>query len=349
MRVPLPVLAAFPVVLVGCTRGVDRYTLERVVPQAGAMADVDRACALGASLGHVLASAGRGGEQPHLALLIAHTTAGFCSEGEAWEAELEAGRALAKLGESGAVDLPAVRDARIREARAHAQAARRFLASWQQLEARYGPVGEACPELPGDEGIIYLLGLYAGVNALLHDRAGDGSLGVHLDIPAAVARGAGCVNDEWFWYAPSAMQAAAWAMVPGLAPEGVDPWEALEDAAASSEPTGVRLGRGLQVLVAANAGRDVEVEAGIRSHAQSLVEHPMLPAWGLLDEYARLVTQHESDLIWTAAAGHRTPTLGELPEDQDTPVAAPDLFAGEDPFAAPPAPDPSPPESETTP
>lgn len=348
MRVLLPALLTCPLLLSGCTRSVDRYTMKRVVPQAGAIADVDRACALGASLGHVLASTGRDGKEPNIALVIAHTTAGFCSEGEAWEAELEAAREVARLGNHGG-DLAAVRDARIREARAHAQAARRFLASWQQLEAHYGPVGQGCPDLPGDEGIIYLLGMYAGVNALLHDRAGDGSLGVPMDIPSQVARGTACVDDERFWHSPAAMQAAAWAMVPGLAPEGIDPWEALEEAAAAGEPSGVRLGRGLQALVAANAGRDADVEHTIRSHAASLAEHDQLPTWGLLDEYARLVTEHESDLIWTAAAGHRTPTLGELPEDSAQQPTAPDPFAGDDPFGVPSSPEPSPPQPETTP
>lgn len=341
----LPALLTL-LLLSGCVRTVDRYTMQRVVPQAGAMGDVDRACALGASMGHVLSSAGRAGRQPDLALVISETTAGFCAEGLAWEAELEAAR-LKALG----ADLPMVQDARIREARAHAQAAQRFLASWEHLVARYGPVGTgACPKLPGDEGIIYLLGMYAGVNALLHDRAGGGSLGVPLDIPVAVARGTECVDDEAWWHAPSAMRTAAWAMVPGLAPQGVEPWEALEAAALASESTGVRLGRGLQVLIAANAGRDEIVHHALRAHAAANADSPALPSWALLDEYSRLVSLHEADLIWTAATGHRCPVFGELPLDVQAPASAPDPFAGDDPFgASPPLPSAPPPDPETTP
>jgi hypothetical protein len=331
--------------LAGCPRAVDRYTMDKVVPQAGAMGDVDRACALGASLGHVLASTGRGEREPHLALVIAETTAGFCAEGEAWEAELEAAR-LMRLG----ADLAEVQDARIREARAHAQAAQRFLSSWEHLVARYGPVGgETCPELPGDEGIVYLLGMYAGVNALLHDRAGGGGIGVPLDIPVAVARGTECVDDEQWWHAPWAMRAAAWAMVPGMAPEGIEPWVELERAARASETTGVRLGRGLQALITANAGRIEELEHTLQAHAAALEASEVDPTWALLDEYSRLVSLHEADLIWTAANGHRCPALGELPQAEPPPDDAPDPFAGDDPFGAP-APAPSEPsDPETTP
>jgi len=344
----LPVVAsAFTVLLLcGCSRTVDRYTMERVVPQAGAMGDVDRACALGASMGHVLASAGRGDKQPHLALVIAETTAGFCAEGEAWEAELEAARLMFR-GD----DLPAVQDARIREARAHAQAAQRFLSSWEHMVAHYGPVGAGpCPELEGDEGIVYLLGMYAGVNALLHDRAGGGGLGVPMDIPVAVARGTECVDDEQWWHAPWAMRAAAWAMVPGMAPEGVDPWAELEAAALASESTGVRLGRGLQVLVAANAGRDADVAHALVAHAAANAAGPVDSTWALLDEYSRLVSLHEADLMWTAAKGHRCSDMGVLPNAPARAQPAPDPFAGDDPFGPPPAPPSTPPsDPETTP
>ena len=342
----LPAVALAPLLLCACPRVVDRYTLGKVVPQAGAMGDVDRACALGASLGHVLSSTSRGDLEPHLALIIAETTAGFCAEGEAWEAELEAARLMVK-GD----DLAAVQDARIREARAHAQAAQRFLSSWEHLVARYGDVGgETCPVFDEGEGIIYLLGMYAGVNALLHDRAGGGGLGVPMDIPVAVARGTECVDDERWWYAPSAMRAAAWAMVPGMAPEGIDPWAALEDAALASEPAGVRLGRGLQVLIAANAGRVDVVEHAIPAHAAALVDHPIDPTWALLDEYSRLVSLHEADLIWTAARGHRCPRFGDLPQLEQASVPAPDPFAGDDPFGAPPEPPSTPPtDPETSP
>ncbi len=340
-------LSLFPLLLLcSCSGLVDRYTMRRVVPQAGAMGDVDRACALGASMGHVLASAGRGEREPHLALLIAETTAGFCAEGAAWEAELEAARLMYLGG-----DLPAIQDARIREARAHAQAAQRFLSSWDHLVARYGEVGTgSCPDLPGDEGIIYLLGMYAGVNALLHDRAGGGGLGVPLDIPVAVARGTECVDDEQWWYSPWAMRAAAWAMVPGMAPEGVEPWAELEAAALAGEATGVRLGRGLQVLIAANAGRDADVAHALVAHATANASLPGDPTWALLDEYSRLVSLHEADLMWTAARGHRCPDMGVLPDAPAQAAPTPDAFAGDDPFGAPPAAPSTPPSDlETTP
>ncbi|MFH1469135.1 MAG: hypothetical protein ABIO70_32405 [Pseudomonadota bacterium] len=318
-----------------CASAVDRFTLEHVIPSAGSVGDVDRACALGAALGHALLSLGRPGHRAEVSLLMADTMAGFCSEGEAWEAELAAARGMVALNAGNTGLLPEVEDSRLREARAHQQAAARFLAAWGHLQILYGPVGEgSCPALPGDEGILYLLGMYAGVNALLHDRASGGTLGVPLDIPAAVARGTLCVDDEQWWHAPAAMHAAAEAMLPGLAPEGSDPWANLEIAAAASEPTGVRLGRGLQVLISANAGREDEVRRGIQAHAVSLGADPQQVPWALLDEYARIVSLHEADLLWTTATGHRAPALGPLP-DAAPAVAPPDPFAGDDPFGVP--------------
>jgi len=349
MRPALAAIAA-ALLLPACAGAVDRYTLRQVIPRAASDADVGRACALGDALGSALASAGRGQREPDLAMIIAHTTAGFCAEGLAWEAELEAARWRFRLQQGDDASLPQLRDARLGEERAHAAAAHRFLQSWQHMQLLYGPTGEDCPRLRQGEGVIYLLGLYAGVNALLHDRASGGGLGVPMDIPVAVARATGCVDDATWWHGPAAMQAAAEAMVPGLAPQGSDPWHSLELAALASEPTGVRLGRGLQVLVAANAGRQDEVLHGIQAHAAALQTHPQLAAWGLLDEYARLVTLHESDLVWTAATGHRTPSLGELPSLGLAPAGQPDPFAGDDPFGAPePAPSEPPTAPEATP
>jgi len=88
------------------------------------------------------------------------------------------------------------------------------------------------------------------------------------------------------------------------------------------------------VLIAANAGREEIVEEGIRAHAASLQATPQAEDYALLDEYARLVTIHQSDRLWTESAGHRTPRLGDLPSDA-TPAPAPDPF-GVDPFGADP-------------
>ncbi len=120
-------------------------------------------------------------------------------------------------------------------------------------------------------------------------------------------------------------------------------------AALAGETTGVRLGRGLQVLIAANAGRDADVVHALAAHAAANASQPVDTSWALLDEYSRLVSLHEADLIWTAAKGHRSPDLGLLPDAPSTTAPVPDPFAGDDPFGAPPPEPPSTPPSDPEP
>ena len=182
--------------------------------------------------------------------------------------------------------------------------------------------------------VVVLVGIVGGVLALLRDKASGGTVGIPLDRINAAGRAASCLDNERWWYAPQALQAASWATVPGTAPDDVDPWVLLEESATKGDETGVRFARALQVRIAINSGlNDVAVQ-GIKAHAQTLKETPTPEEWNLLDEYSRLVSLHESDLLWTAAAGHRTLDFGELPGDQNEPAGA-DPFAA-DPFAADP-------------
>src|SRR5690606_22636498 len=112
-----------------------------------------------------------------------------------------------------------------------------------------------------------------------------------------------------------AMRAAVWATVPGSAPEGVDPWALLDRAAEGGEAHGVRLARALQAVIASNNGRPDVVRHAVRSFARSRAEVPPHPEYALFDDYAHVLVRHESDLLWTRAAGHRTLELGVLPGD----------------------------------
>jgi hypothetical protein len=85
--------------------------------------------------------------------------------------------------------------------------------------------------------------------------------------------------------------------------------------------------------VAGNADRDETIQDGISAHATSLNTTEHDAAWALLDEYARLVTLHQSDLLWTEEKGYRTPAFGELPFD-DPSLTAPAAFGSEDPFGS---------------
>lgn len=320
-----------PLVLGGCARkAVDRFVVERVVPRGLAVADLGKACALGEAFSHPLAAVSAPDRPPREAMVIAELTAGVCAEQEGWEAELAAIRAL----EAGRTT--EVRDARIRADRARAIAADRYSRAFVQMQAAYGPVGEGdCPRLKESEEVVYLVGLVTGLLGVLHDKASGGTHEVPLDRVAAVGRGASCLADEAWWHVPSALQASAWATIPGSGPEGIDPWAALAEHAAAGERTGVRIARALQVLVAGNAGRAEVVREGILAHAESLKATSPAPEWVLLDEYARRVTQHQSDLLWTREEGYRTPALGELPgEEAEIAPPPPDPF-GADPFAEP--------------
>lgn len=240
------------------------------------------------------------------------------------------------LGEARAAEIT---DARARATRAHARAGARFDQSFRQLEAHFGPLGGECPKIREKDEFVFLFGLVAGTLALLHDKAGGNATGVPLDRLNVVARATTCLDDARWWHAPAALRAGAWATIPGSGPSDADPWKLLDEAAASGEASGVRVARGIQVLLAANAGRADVVEAALRAHAASAAATARNPDWALLDVYAHEVSLHQSDLVWTAAAGHRTETFGKLPSDA---VPVP-LDTGPDPFGAPdPAPAPAP-------
>jgi hypothetical protein len=149
-----------------------------------------------------------------------------------------------------------------------------------------------------------------------------------------VARSAQCLADEDWWYGPSAMQAAAWATIPGSAPEGTDPWVLLADVGEKSDTTGIRVARALQVLISVNAGRDDLAEQAIRAHSAARAATPSSERFALFDQYAYNLSRHQSDLFWMKEEGHRTPVFGELPGD-DGPEPGPDAL-GEDPFAEDP-------------
>jgi hypothetical protein len=322
-------LSLLPLLLAtGCVQNrVDRFTVDRVMARGSEVPDVDKACQLGSAFAHALAAPPRASRPPRRAMVIAEMTAGLCAEAQAWEAELDAERALRNL--VGDARLAEVKDARLREERARQQAAARLYRSFQHLDALWGPIGDGCARVPERDQLVLLLGLYAGVNALLHDKASGGRVGVPADVIGKVARGARCLSDATWWHVPSALEAACWATVPGSAPEGVDPWVALEQAARAGEASGVRLALGLEVLFAYNAGQEELAIRALKTHAASLQDRPQLESGALLDEYARLVSLHVSDLLWTSAKGYRAPGLGPpIPEETLAP-------ASEDPFADP--------------
>lgn len=292
------------------------YTVDHMVPAMMADEDVGMACETGVSMGSFLMSFERVTQVPKQAGSVTMLSAAMCAEATAWDEEL---RGLRALHEGRSTE---AQDARIAEKRAHAVAAKRFLRAFQLSEEAFGKVGGTCPKLAPEDGAFFLLGLSAGLLAVIHDRAAGGEAGVPMDIPAAVIRSAGCLDDAAFWGAPEALRAALWTAVPGSEPEGTDAWAVLEAAAVKGEGAGVRLARAFQVQAAGAVGRDDLLREKVTAHAASLAATPASPEWRLLDAYGTTLIRHESDRIWTKHTGHRTPlgVFGEFPGAPAAPV-----------------------------
>lgn len=322
--------------MAGCAGKVDKLVVNRVVERSLRVPDVDQACAIGVSLRSPLAGLTRESRPPHQALLIAEFTAAMCDETAAQAHELDAARATSPaVGMQGAQRVAVARDARLAADRAHNRAAARFLRALQHGEAEFGELGaDACPRLKEREELPFMLMLVAGLQVVLHDSAAGSPLGVPKETILDAARSARCLADEDWWYGPSAMQAAAWATIPGSAPEGTDPWVLLAEVGEKSDETGIRVARALQVLISVNAGRDDLAEEAIRAHAAARAATPSSHRFALFDQYALNLSQHQSDLFWMKEEGHRTPVFGVLPGD-DAPGSDPDPL-GEDPFAEDP-------------
>jgi hypothetical protein len=134
---------------------------------------------------------------------------------------------------------------------------------------------------------------------------------------------------------PAALQAAAWAAVPGSGPAGVDPWAKLVNEAEAGSKTGVRLAYAVLNRIAGNSGRDDLLVAGLAAQAKSRAEIPTDPEWALFDRYAEIVSLHEADLYWTRTRGYRAKSLDEVPGSAPTEATTSTVFGEEDPFANP--------------
>jgi hypothetical protein len=325
------------------------YAEQHMLPYTMASADLGMACEMGVSMGAFLMSFERVTAPPRRAAIVTLVSAGMCAEAEAWEAEL---RQLRAVRDGRAAE---AQDARIAEQRSHGQAATRFSAAWTQLESAFGRTGEGCPELDDDDELLYLLGLSAGMLAVLHDRAAGGLAQVPMDIPLRVSRAAACLDGSRWWGAPLALQAAVWALVPGALPESRDAWASLREAAELGDSQRVRLARAFQIQILDASGRDAELREALAAHAASTERTPSDPDWRLLDAYASRMILHVSDRLWTTERGHRTPlgAFGTFPQSA-APTAEDDALFDDlllDTFEPTrphelPEPDPSPTEEE---
>lgn len=314
-----------------CLRGpVDRLTTRSVVGEALRIPDVDRVCRTGGALGHALLAVPR--RPPHRAMIIADTTAALC------DAEAARERSLQELVERAAGRLDITRDHREAARRIRQRGAARFASAFEHTTAVWPWIGESCGRIRSDDELTYLVGLMAGTLAMLDDKATGGGLGVPLDTLARVGRAARCVDSATWWEVPATFEAAAWTLVPGSAPAGVDPWGALVEAAREGGTSGVRLGWALVAVLAANAGREAIVRTALSEAEVSYETVPAPEEWVLLDTFARDLLQHEADRLAIVEQGYRATGLTP-PEAPPAPV-----LPTVDPFAEGPAEDPFAPE-----
>ncbi|MED5373310.1 MAG: hypothetical protein VX899_19985 [Myxococcota bacterium] len=324
----------------------DRMTLTQVSPAVLQTPDISMACTLGEASWALLPAIED--EKLRRSATFSGISAAMCSDIRTWELELERRQALYLASQSAEPEIWSTRasDIALREQRAHVEAARRHLRIFESLEAEYGPVGEACPDLADEEQLLYLMGLASGSLAVLHDGAADHALDVNQGIARAVERGAACLDSTALNGVPMALRASVWTAVPGAGPQDADPWTELETAALQGDSQGVWLARALQAQAANAAGNEDALNAAFAGHLTAM-EAGGDPAYGLLNDYAHRMIRHESDRIWMDAAGTRTPSgrLGERPGAELDVDFDLDAFFGED--AAPesaPAEDPTPSE-----
>ncbi len=281
------------------------YSQSHAIPYLLTTDDPEAACALSQAFGPFLASFGTVTASPEKLKILMNMMSGSCAETQAWEAEL---RYLRALKQGNAIE---AQDARIQQKRLLGQAAQRQYAGYLSLIQAMGEPGSVCPRFHhAQDELFWFAGLLSGLEAAFSDLGADTIVGVPLDTPQKVARGAQCLDNQRWWGMPMAIQAAVWAAVPGAAPEGEHPLQRLAEASALGLNQHVRLAQVLELQTYLSQGNMAEVKRVIRQHAQAKQQVPVDPAVKLFDEIATQQIQAVSDRLWTEAKGTRTPLKG---------------------------------------
>lgn len=291
------------------------YAQDEVVPYALTTTDTNlTTCGTGLGLQQLLASFGRVIDRPHRDVMAAELLSAYCSEAHAYSAHLRYLRAL------NAGNASAARDARIVSQRAQKVTALRRLAAYHDFVAAYGKLGTSeCPdfEYPIDAA-QYLAGLLTSVQALLSDIRSGGVVGVPQDVALKSARSSQCLDNRKWWGVPLALRAVVWTSVPGSAPEGTNPSDAFQRAAAIGTEKGMPLAAAFWALGAYNQGNTQAEKQAISEFARIMDANNVPEDYAFLAGVGRVETLQLSDQIWTKKTGHRTPTgkLGTFPGEQ---------------------------------
>lgn len=236
-------------------------------------------------------------------------TSGVCVELEALEHELAFLRAM-RLQQP----VPA-QDARIAQKRLHILAAKRERLAYQRFQKMYGDLPEGkCPKFRNDfDELVYIVGLLAGVQAMVNDAQANQFLNISRDIAPKTIYQSRCINGRKWWDLPDAMQAALWQVAPMLAPAELkeSPMATLHRVAARGKRDGVRLGHVVWAMAAVNSGDYAAARAALRDFTAIDASWQPDAQYRILDVIAGEIMQAVSDRLWTEAVGHRTP-MGAL-------------------------------------
>ena len=293
------------------------YTKTYAIPYTMTTDDVEAACTMTGAMFPAMMSFTELTSDPDKIAISMNMLMGSCSEHTAIEEVLNYARALKSQ------DINEAKDARIREKRAYAKTTARQYAAYQHMVAEFGePGGEKCPKLKKKDEIYWMMGNLSGLQAVMSDLKSQTTVNVPKDIAMKAVRGMQCLDAERWWGLPQALEAGFWVMMPERAPEGVDPWETLQQAADMATESGVRLTHAIQVVMADSAGDTERLKAAIRQHAESLETTESTPKYRLIDVMATRQIQAISDRLWTEATGSRTPMgeLGTFWDDVKTPA-----------------------------
>ena len=333
-----PVIAALAIATGGCNIGrtVDKLTLKRLAPGMLANGDVGMACTSGGALSPPVIALGRrsgGAKEPRKTAALTLIAAGMCSEREVWRVGLRRERLLYMVKNGGSPSLgTAMQDLSIVGQRFEGEAARNLQAYERVVDVYGAPTADgACPSrLRHYDQLLFLLGMTAGLLAVIHDIRAGHSANVSLAIPPRVVEGVRCLDDELWWALPSAIEASVAVSIPGQGDPMVDSWAALDAAAMRGDRAGVWLARALQVQATVSAGRLEHVWRAIEAHGAALRQGPSAADadYGLLNAYASEMIRYQSDVLWIAATGSRTP-LGML-GSQPAPAPKIEAEGGED-------------------
>ena len=302
-----------------------------IVPPILKIDDAPMACASGEAMTPlILATQGMGADPAKMAVFM-YVSAGLCAEDRALENELRYLRA------SRSNMIEEAQDARISQKRWAAVAARRQQEAYRRFVERYEKefkfkIGGTCPTLREDfDKIVYLVGLTAGMQAIVNDIAAQGTVGVPKDIAAIVERGMACLDNAEYWGVPMATRAAVWSLLPGASEGKPDPFAVMKDSTRIGERKGVRLAHAIYALSAQAKGDEVLLRDALKTFGASS-NMAVNPQYRLLDAMGGMMVQTISDRYWTEKTGTRTPEDGytkfwdDKPSAESTGISIDDLL-----------------------